>query len=330
MTRYPDELVNLARQISQRNGFVQGAGGNISYKTAERMWVKASGTRLSEADSRNIFVELDLPIARTLAATSEDFSSAINQDDASINLRPSIETSLHSLLPHTWVAHVHSVGLLGSLISENEIPELETVVPSGTRVIDVPYVKPGLNLSRAVFDRLGSNFDSTSPAVVLLRNHGFVVASDDLDELVLMLEGIEESVRPATLPSQSVFSHSESDSGWNVVLPAGTVTANQAIVLSAGPYTPDETVFLGDQPFALVGQSSDLVDITESTLFAILEDGAVLSRNDAPKDAIEIGLSAVDFVSAMRPGSTAKPLTHEQIDELINWDAEKWRKAQQK
>lgn len=330
MNTYPHELIELARDISARHGYVQGAGGNISFKTDERMWVKASGTRLSEAEQRNIFVELDLHEARLLASSSEDFSSAIHVEDPPSGLRPSIETSLHSLMPHRWVAHVHSVGLLGSLICDGDIPNVKTVVPTETRVVDVPYVKPGLKLAQAVFERLGDDFDRARPTVVLLRNHGFVVASDDLDELKSMLEQGERSVRPARLPSESNPATSDALIDWINILSDGAVTQPEAAILCAGPYTPDETVFLGGRPFARFASADDLAGIDESTLFAISPNGSVWARPGTPQDAIEIAVSAVDFVSAMQAGAHAQPLTHSEIDELINWDAEKWRKAQQR
>ena len=57
-----NERENLS-QLSARIGadplLVQAAGGNTSIKQDGVMWIKASGTRLKEASSKNIFVPLD-------------------------------------------------------------------------------------------------------------------------------------------------------------------------------------------------------------------------------------------------------------------------------
>ena len=52
---------------------VQGAGGNVSWKEEDTLWVKASGTWLAEAAGKDIFVPVDLPHLRA-AIASGDFS----------------------------------------------------------------------------------------------------------------------------------------------------------------------------------------------------------------------------------------------------------------
>src|SRR5512138_3710491 len=96
----PAELQSL-RNVSARVGrdirLVQGAGGNTSLKADGVLWVKASGAWLMEADQRDIFVPVDLPGAlRALEQGIERMPVA----DPAAKLRPSIETSLHALLPH--------------------------------------------------------------------------------------------------------------------------------------------------------------------------------------------------------------------------------------
>ena len=81
----------------------QGAGGNLSLKTDGVLWIKASGTRLSQAARSR-----DLPAdgrdgnprggpgrPRTLTPVRAAGGTV------SAGLRPSIETALHVLLPHT-------------------------------------------------------------------------------------------------------------------------------------------------------------------------------------------------------------------------------------
>ena len=108
----PAEL-QLLKEVSARVGrdmsLVQGAGGNTSVKEGDVLWVKASGAWLSEADKRDIFVPVDLPGAlRALGQGIEKMPVA----DPTARLRPSIETSLHALLPHRVVLHVHAVNTI--------------------------------------------------------------------------------------------------------------------------------------------------------------------------------------------------------------------------
>ncbi|MFN5457452.1 class II aldolase/adducin family protein, partial [Bradyrhizobium sp.] len=109
--REPGDLMAL-REMSARVGrdmsMVQGAGGNSSLKDGDLLWVKASGTWLSDAAEKDIFVPVLLPAAlEALARDDERIPLA-----APGNLRASIETSLHALMPHRVVLHVHSVNTI--------------------------------------------------------------------------------------------------------------------------------------------------------------------------------------------------------------------------
>ncbi|MHA1190276.1 MAG: class II aldolase/adducin family protein, partial [Alphaproteobacteria bacterium] len=69
----PDDMATL-KAVSARMGadplLIQSAGGNTSVKDGQTMWIKASGTVLSDAASGDIFVPVDLPAMRT--ALNED------------------------------------------------------------------------------------------------------------------------------------------------------------------------------------------------------------------------------------------------------------------
>ena len=75
------------------------------------LWVKASGLWLADALTRDIFVPVALePVLAGIATDAADPVSgavvaALNRE----GLRPSIETTLHALLPHRIVVHTHSV-----------------------------------------------------------------------------------------------------------------------------------------------------------------------------------------------------------------------------
>ena len=52
------DLIDLSRDWGARPGFALAGGGNTSVKTADRLWVKASGHRLATIDAGGV-VELD-------------------------------------------------------------------------------------------------------------------------------------------------------------------------------------------------------------------------------------------------------------------------------
>ena len=118
-TRHPG--LAALREASARIGadtlLVQAAGGNSSFKHGGVLWIKASGRWLARARDEPMFVPLDLAVLREGMARDEAdaASRAVLPADGAQGLRPSIETSLHALLPHRVVMHAHCVAALAWL-----------------------------------------------------------------------------------------------------------------------------------------------------------------------------------------------------------------------
>ena len=102
------EFLKLSSKLGKDHMLVQGAGGNTSIKQNNKMWIKASGTWLSKSLEENIFVEVNLERIRKNILLNEDIS-AETSNKTNKNLRPSIETSLHALMPHKIVVHTHPI-----------------------------------------------------------------------------------------------------------------------------------------------------------------------------------------------------------------------------
>ena len=105
-----DSVIDYCTHIGADPMLVQGAGGNVSWKDGETLWVKASGTWLADAARKEIFVPVDLThLQRVIAAGDFNVSPMVFGGS---NLRPSIETLLHVLMPHKVVVHFHAVEVL--------------------------------------------------------------------------------------------------------------------------------------------------------------------------------------------------------------------------
>ena len=103
--------------IGSNRLIVQGAGGNISWKDQDILWIKASGKRLAEAQSKNIFVPVSL-ISSNKNLTISCFEASPTALEG-YTLKPSIETFLHALMPQKIVLHLHPVEILVHLIRDN-------------------------------------------------------------------------------------------------------------------------------------------------------------------------------------------------------------------
>src|SRR6266404_5475537 len=177
-------LRRLSAKIGQNLDLVQAGGGNTSVKDNGTLWVKASGKWLASAMEEEMF--LPVPVSDILGSMDGD-SEYIEEftTESGVKLRPSVETSMHAVLPQRVVLHVHSVRTIAWAI-RTDVPEPLHHRLKGLRWEWIPYVHPGVVLGREIRDRLGSR-----PDVLILGNHGLIVAADDFDSAEAFLDDVE-------------------------------------------------------------------------------------------------------------------------------------------
>ena len=307
-----DDLNRHAAAIGRDLRLVQGAGGNLSGKDGDLVWVKASGTRLAEAQERPVFVGVDGPRARVDVLHHEDLRHVVVEVADERASRPSIETALHVLLPHRFVFHVHSVGAVAAGAQQDPhavLDRLGAVAPVGW----VPYAKPGIALARSVLaaqERIGA----TDEAVFLLGNHGLLTAADSADRAGALVEEAESVLRRNDRPLP--------DDDGSALAPAGTLDAAATRLLTGGVLTPDSAVFLGSRPFgAEPAQGSSLV---------VTAEGGVVVDGPLSADAREIGRGLVGVAQHADPSAPVRYLDEDEVAELVDWEAETWRRAMQR
>src|ERR1700741_3270155 len=92
-------LIDLSARIGSDPLLIQGPGGNTSVKEEGLLWIKASGTWLSQAKARPIMVPVRLePLLQAIGRNDPTCENAVEFVPADLNpqgLRPSIETTLH-------------------------------------------------------------------------------------------------------------------------------------------------------------------------------------------------------------------------------------------
>ena len=142
------ELERL-RALSARVGadplLVQAAGGNTSLKDKGLMWIKASGTWLKDAAAKDIFVPLDhAAIMAGLAQNDpncESCTAFVHTDLNATGLRPSIETTVHALMPQRVVVHVHCVNTIAWAIRSDAEQRLAERLKDFNWAF-IPYARP--------------------------------------------------------------------------------------------------------------------------------------------------------------------------------------------
>ncbi|WGH79261.1 class II aldolase/adducin family protein [Jannaschia ovalis] len=303
------------RALSARLGAdplqVQGPGGNTSIKDGDTMWIKASGTELAEAQSRDIFVAVDLPRARAEADGAGDGTCRAALKDADGTLRPSIETTFHAILGARVVAHTHSVATLTHAISAAGRAAAREKL-ADMPVAFVPYAKPGLPLTREIAARATS-----ATRVIVLENHGLVCAGGAVETVSDLLAEVEarldlpaaETAPPPTGPAPEGFDWAAES--WIVTDPRAAALAR------AGSYWPDHVVFLGP---ALPASRADAPAY-------IVEGAGVAVRRDATPSQRAMLRCLSDVLRRLPPGWEPLPIGPEAEAALLDWDAEKYRQA---
>lgn len=314
-------LVEKSVFLGSSINLVQGAGGNLSVKEGNTIWIKASGTRLKDAASQEIFIPLSLQKTKQAVLHTESLNGFKKSKFKFRNLKPSIETAIHSLLPHKYVAHVHSVGAISVAVQENAELLLEEVTVAA-QTIFIPYEKPGIPLAIKMLEKIeAEKIYSTDDLVALLGNHGLIVASESSSKVVEMILQFEANFN---VPNLTYQKFEVTDTDWKVLFPKETLKEYEQEVLLGGALTPDEIVFLGPKPFS----KEDCLD--KDCKVRICKDGSVEIKIGLGLDAIEIVESLVKTAKLIPKGSKVNYLSNFDIQLLLNWDAEKWRISKQK
>lgn len=326
----PAELAGLAR-LSARIGadplLIQAAGGNTSVKADGVMWIKASGTRLAEALEREIFVPVDLGAMR--AALDGPVAEADRPGQFALGhatLRPSIETSLHAVFRQRVVVHVHCVQTLAHAVRADAGALLSGRL-AGFDWCLVPYVKPGANLAAQVRARLGQATD-----VVVLGNHGLIVAAATVADAEALLGRVVSALALPVIAAATPRV-AELDAmlapGWTLPLelPGLHLLAcpDRIRMATGGSLYPDHVIFCGVGATAFEG--ARLPDPAGAPVFLIVPGRGVVLRADASAGARALVRCLADVLARVPGDAPLAYLSAAQNAELIDWDAEKYRKA---
>ena len=313
----PDpEFLALSARLGRDPLQVQGPGGNTSVKDGDVMWIKASGTELALAERQDIFVAVNRAAALAEAQGSTgDGSCQAAVLDPHTKLRPSIETTFHAAFDHPVVAHTHSIATLTHAIS----PEGRAAARDklgGLPFAMVPYAKPGLPLTNSIMSRV-----TAETAVVVLQNHGLICCGSSASEVSELLGEVEERLAMPLRGAQYTPPEASPESGMEWVSEGWMAQQPRTCTLAmSGSYYPDHVVFLG--PGGLPASGRD------GSWPAILSEGVGIAlRTDASASQRAMLRCLSDVLGRLPQEWSASPIGPEAEAELLNWDAEKYRRA---
>ena len=336
-------LLALSARVGADPLLVQGPGGNTSLKVDDTLWIKASGTWLARAGTEDVFVPVALgPLLDAFEAGDPAAEKGVEFVVEAANpggLRPSIETMVHAVMPHRVVVHVHCVETLAHAVLAGAEAALAPKL-DGLDWTWVPYVRPGRPLAREIVARGGPRSE-----VLVLGNHGLVVAADTATAAAALVDDVRArlavpSRRPEGRPGLGELRSLAADTGY---APPGDGRCHDvaldpvalASVDGASLY-PDHAIFLGaGTTVARAGESVDAVlgrareggpDAAPPVAILFPERG-VLAREDASPGALALLRCLADVASRLPGPDALRRLSAAQEHELLNWEAEAYRRA---
>ena len=325
MTDLRNALESYCAEIGSNPMLIQGAGGNVSWKKDDTMLVKASGTWLSQALDKDIFVPLSLSKTRVLIQEgATNYQEAVLKEHS---LKPSIETALHALLDYKIVVHAHAIDVIahavlrdGKNILNEKLPDIEWAW--------VPYAKPGPELAYAL---KGSLSKSPNANVFVLANHGVVVAADTIAEVSALLEDVctllqctpRRTTRTAHLKEleQIIERHPSYElPAIDALHELALDDTNLTLAKSHWVMYPDHAVFLGQEAVLYDGDN-----VPERTPCLLIPGKGILFEKGVNQNTQDMLYCYLEILRRVYNFEDIVSLNQQQICEILNWDAEKYR-----
>lgn len=339
-------LQRLSREIGRDRALTQAAGGNTSLKRDGILWVKASGTWLADAETRDIFVPVRIaPLLDALRAGDARAEKAIDfvaSESSASELRPSIETAVHAAMPQPVVLHVHCVNTIAHAVTQDgEVRIAERLTDAGFegRFAYIPYCRPGVPLARQV-----ARIVSDRIAVVVLGNHGLIVAGTSVADASERLDSV---VAALTIPPR--LTAGSLDTETLAKLAAGTpyrLPSDHRVhhlardpdslrVALAGPLYPDHVIFLGASIGTVTPYASAIREFLASreagphpapSLLLVRGVGVLVHERLTAGGEALVGCLA-DVAARIPSDVTLHPLSERDVHHLTHWEAETYRQA---
>jgi len=181
--------VYTSRLFGREPSLVLSGGGNTSVKTTapdlfgdatDVIYVKGSGWDLAGIEPAG-FAPLRLDAVRRMAELPSLTDSKMVAMLKSLSIdpaapAPSVEAILHAVIPSAFVDHTHADAVVTITNTPDGMHRIGEIY--GDRIFIVPYVMPGFELAREVYE-MTRDVDWAEVEGIILMNHGVFTFGDD-------------------------------------------------------------------------------------------------------------------------------------------------------
>jgi rhamnose utilization protein RhaD (predicted bifunctional aldolase and dehydrogenase) len=361
-----DQLIEISRFYGDNPDYVIAGGGNTSLKNEQTIWIKASGIPLAGITEEG-FVSLSRKTLSIIEEGSFSDDPVLREEEvkekmtkaiiAPLNLRPSVETSLHNLIGYRYVVHTHPTQV-NALMCAREV-EKEVKERFGEQAILVEYTDPGYILFKKLQKRIAAYKaeHGMAPPIIFLQNHGVFVGADTLAEIKALYTEIDLKIKEGkdlSLPSvgtipfesaltDSIASYFASRSlltfSVNAPLISHFSASKNRLELISKPFSPDIIVYCKSKYLFLSPEVKDsdikgLLEAFESKHGyypkVIIQEGGgltVVEENDKSLHTVlEVFLDLMKISYLSKQFGGPHFMTPEQIEFIDNWEVEHYRR----
>ncbi len=283
-----EERVRTSRLLGQNKSLVLHGGGNTSVKITEKnitgeeeeiRYVKGSGWDLETITAEGFSPVRAEHLKKVAVLPQLSDSAMVNELVTHLTKSsapvPSVEAILHAVIPYRYVDHTHAdavVAISNSVHGEKIIREI-----FGDRVVYVPYIMPGFDLSKLCASLLKTDLTPDKIGIILL-NHGVFSFGDTADEsynrMIELVAVAEKYLRANTAIVQSAVTENKpgnlymeiaglrneisSIAGFPVIMKRITDNktfgfcnrSDMPVISQQGPATPDHVIRTKRLPLA--------------------------------------------------------------------------------
>lgn len=351
------DFIKISKYAGMRNDLVQAGGGNTSVKPDDHiMLVKSSGFQLADVNEQTGYSKVDYrKIADYFKENVETHEDDVFTEEVGKKLlqeaqieggRASIETFLHAITgKYTLHSHPTLVNILTARTDGMET--LRTLFPNA---VFIPYRKPGAALAETYYKLYRKQqAQGADGSVIFLANHGLVVSGDHGDTVIQQTEDVLEKIaeylgvdnsacRAATKLWQTIQQIDElannivyiSENRYLSREFAGSKLVEKGLWGHA--FCPDCVVY-GNKKLLWLKNGYDRQDILDfigkhGIPALVYHEGWFYILAESVKKAQEIE-NVMSFAARVQHGNLGcgmNRLSDAQEDELLNWDAEKYRR----
>jgi rhamnose utilization protein RhaD (predicted bifunctional aldolase and dehydrogenase) len=364
-----NQLIELSHQFGKNPDYIIAGGGNSSYKEDGKMWVKASGTSM-DLINKDGFVCLDRQKMKVIQERQYSGNPSQREEEVKQDLhhailypagkRPSVEASMHEIIPFAYVMHTHPTLVNGVLCAQHSRQVIQDLF--GNDVVYVPYTDPGYVLFKEVMMALDvyRTEKGRDAQILFLENHGVFVGANSCEEIKDIYRMIETKIKSDTLRDLNAQSK-------NGGVDIEAVAADLAIVIGGDvscfvcdqsllsrsfvgdeaafspvsvPFTPDNIVYCKSKYLFLtngVSSESEVKAFISEQGYApkliALQGEGLIALEESQKSAHIVMDVFKDMMKVARLTEAfggPRPMTREQIEFIDNWEVENYRRQMSK